>query len=91
MIRAAYRQIFNEQQMLAALDTAATRLLLDNFSLEQLRAAVQLVGGRIELEASGNFDLDSIRAAAETGVDYISVGGLTKNIQAIDLSMRFAS
>ena len=83
-------EVENEAQIRAALDTAATRLLLDNFTLEQLRTAVALVDGRVELEASGSFNLDNIRAAAETGVDYISVGGLTKNIQAIDLSMRFA-
>ncbi|NNJ94305.1 MAG: carboxylating nicotinate-nucleotide diphosphorylase [Halobacteria archaeon] len=83
-------EVENAAQIHAALETAATRLLLDNFTTEELRAAVALVGGRVELEASGSFDLDNIRAAAETGVDYISVGGLTKNIQAIDLSMRFA-
>ena len=83
-------EVEDEAQIHAALDTAATRLLLDNFTLEQLRTAVTLVDGRVELEASGSFNLDNIRAAAETGVDYISVGGLTKNIQAIDLSMRFA-
>ena len=82
-------EVEDEAQIRAALDTAATRLLLDNFTLEQLRMAVALVDGRVELEASGSFNLDNIRAAAETGVDYISVGGLTKNIQAIDLSMRF--
>ena len=78
-------------QIRAALETTATRLLLDNFSLEQLRTAVAMVDGRVELEASGSFNLDNIRAAAETGVDYISVGGLTKNIRAIDLSMRIAA
>ncbi len=82
-------EVENEAQIHAALETAATRLLLDNFTTEELRAAVALVSGRVELEASGSFDLDNIRAAALTGVDYISVGGLTKNIQAIDLSMRF--
>jgi len=82
-------EVENEAQIHAALETAATRLLLDNFTTEELRAAVALVDGRVELEASGSFDLDNIRAAALTGVDYISVGGLTKNIQAIDLSMRF--
>ena len=83
-------EVENEAQIRVGLETAATRLLLDNFSLQALRSAVQLVRGRIELEASGSFDLDNIRDAAETGVDYISVGGLTKNIRAIDLSMRFA-
>jgi nicotinate-nucleotide pyrophosphorylase (carboxylating) len=82
-------EVESEAQIHAALETAATRLLLDNFTMQELRAAVTLAGGRVELEASGSFDLENIRAAALTGVDYISVGGLTKNIQAIDLSMRF--
>jgi nicotinate-nucleotide pyrophosphorylase (carboxylating) len=64
------------------------RIMLDNFSLEDMRTAVKLNDGAIELEASGNIDLDNIRAVAETGVDYISIGALTKNIKAVDLSMR---
>ncbi len=60
-------------------------------TIEELAAAVKQVTGRVELEASGNFNLDNLRATALTGVDYISVGGLTKNIRAIDLSMRFES
>jgi len=83
-------EVENEAEISAALDTAATRLLLDNFSTSELRAAVERVNGRIELEASGSFNLDNLRETAETGVDYISVGSLTKNIHAIDLSMRFA-
>lgn len=71
-----------------ALAAGPDRIMLDNFSLEDLRVAVALNGGRCELEASGNISLDTIREVAETGVDYISVGGLTKNLQAIDLSMR---
>ncbi len=66
-------------------------MLLDNFTLEQLREAVALTraqGGRVQLEASGNVSLETIRAIAETGVDFISVGGLTKHVQAVDLSMR---
>jgi len=76
-----------------ALDTDLDRVLLDNFSLDQLGEAVALTraGARaVQLEASGNVSLDTIRAIAQTGVDYISVGGLTKHVQAIDLSMRFA-
>jgi len=64
------------------------RIMLDNFSLEDMRIAVEFNNGEIELEASGNIDLDNIRAVAETGVDYISIGALTKNIKAVDLSMR---
>jgi nicotinate-nucleotide pyrophosphorylase (carboxylating) len=82
-------EVENEAEITAALDTAATRLLLDNFSTSDLRAAIERVNGRVELEASGNFDLDNLRETADTGVNYISVGSLTKNIQAIDLSMRF--
>jgi len=62
--------------------------MLDNFSLSQLQEAVQLATGKVELEASGDITLETIRAVAETGVDYISIGALTKHIQAIDLSMR---
>lgn len=64
------------------------RIMLDNFSLEDMRTAVSINHQGIELEASGNITLDNIRTVAETGVDYISIGALTKNIQAIDLSMR---
>ena len=71
-----------------ALDAGATRVLLDNFTLPMLREAVALNQGRAQLEVSGNVTLDSLRAIAETGVDYISVGALTKNVQAVDLSMR---
>lgn len=64
------------------------RIMLDNFSLEDMRVAVEFNNGQIQLEASGNIDLENIRAVAETGVDYISIGALTKNIKAVDLSMR---
>ena len=72
-----------------ALDAGARLILLDNFDLDSMRAAVKLSGGRAELEASGGVNLDSVRAIAETGVDRISIGALTKDIHAIDLSMRF--
>jgi nicotinate-nucleotide pyrophosphorylase (carboxylating) len=64
------------------------RIMLDNFSLDDMRAAVATNANGIELEASGNITLENIRSIAETGVDYISIGALTKNIKAIDLSMR---
>lgn len=64
------------------------RIMLDNFTLEAMRAAVIQNAGTIELEASGNIDLSNIRSIAETGVDYISIGALTKNVRAVDLSMR---
>ncbi|MCB1762341.1 MAG: carboxylating nicotinate-nucleotide diphosphorylase [Gammaproteobacteria bacterium] len=72
-----------------ALTAGARRVLLDNFSLDQLREAVVVNAGRARLEASGGVTLKSIRRIAETGVDDISVGALTKDIQAVDLSMRF--
>lgn len=76
-----------------ALDAGATRILLDNFSLADLEEAVAINSGygyvAAELEASGNVTLESIRGIAETGVDYISTGAITKNIEASDLSMLF--
>ena len=82
-------EVENLKQLHAALDAGAQRLLLDNFDLAALRQAVLETRGRARLEASGGITLDNVRVVAETGVDYISVGGLTKNISAIDLSMRF--
>jgi len=71
-----------------ALAAGASLILLDNFSLDDMRRAVGLAHGRALLEASGNITLDTVRAVAETGVDRISVGSLTKHIRAVDLSMR---
>jgi nicotinate-nucleotide pyrophosphorylase (carboxylating) len=76
------------EQVKEALTAEADRLLLDNFTCSQLREAVALVQGKVKLEASGGFTKESIRAIAETGIDFISVGAMTKNVQAIDLSMR---
>jgi len=70
-----------------ALAAGAERILLDNFGLEQMREAVGMTAGRAELEVSGGVDLETLRAIAETGVDYISVGALTKHLRAVDLSM----
>lgn len=82
-----------EVESLAELEVAlahgAKLILLDNFDMEALREAVKFNGGRVQLEASGGITLENIRAIAETGVDRISVGALTKNIAAIDLSLRF--
>ncbi|MHB9102195.1 MAG: carboxylating nicotinate-nucleotide diphosphorylase [Sulfuricella sp.] len=72
-----------------ALEAGARLVLLDNFGLETLRKAVKLAGSRTELEASGGITLETVRDVAETGVHRISVGGLTKDIKAVDLSMRF--
>ncbi|MDD3885034.1 MAG: carboxylating nicotinate-nucleotide diphosphorylase [Gallionella sp.] len=76
-------------ELRTALEAGATLILLDNFSTAQMREAVTLTAGRAELEASGGITLETVRGIAETGVDRISIGGLTKDIQAIDLSMRF--
>ena len=82
-------EVENIGQLREALAAGAERLLLDNFSVEQLKAAVDETRGRAKLEASGGIDLSNIRAFAETGVDYISIGDMTKNVKAVDLSMRF--
>lgn len=72
-----------------AIEAGAERLLLDNFSVDQLSEAVRVSAGRARLEASGNVSLATVREIATTGVDDISVGELTKHLQATDLSMRF--
>jgi len=72
----------------AALEAGADTIMLDNFSLEELREAVKRTAGRATLEASGNVDATTLRAIADTGVNCISSGALTKDIKAIDLSMR---
>ncbi|MEW8406622.1 MAG: carboxylating nicotinate-nucleotide diphosphorylase [Candidatus Thiodiazotropha taylori] len=72
-----------------ALNAGVQRVLLDNFTPEKLREAVKLAAGRARLEASGGINLDTIREIAESGIDDISVGALTKDIRAIDLSMLF--
>jgi nicotinate-nucleotide pyrophosphorylase (carboxylating) len=86
-------EVENIEQLREALETQADRLLLDNFTIAQLREAVAIRnshgGARKELEASGGIDLATIRTVAETGVDWISVGGITKHLQATDYSMRF--
>ncbi|WP_019883402.1 MULTISPECIES: carboxylating nicotinate-nucleotide diphosphorylase [unclassified Methylophilus] len=81
-------EVENLDELQQALTAGATSILLDNFTLEALRQAVAMNQKRALLEASGNVDLTTVRAIAETGVDRISIGALTKNIQAVDLSMR---
>lgn len=81
-------EVENLNQLREALAAGAERILLDNFGLDAIRAAVKETAGRAKLEVSGGIGLDNIRNIAETGVDYISVGSLTKNIRAVDLSMR---
>ncbi len=77
-------------QLREALAAGAKRILLDNFDLAALAAAVSEANGRATLEASGGVTLENIAAVAETGVDFISIGEMTKNVRAVDLSMRFA-
>lgn len=81
-------EVENLHEFQQAVDAGADRIMLDNFHLQDLRTAVTTNHHDIELEASGNITLNNIRTIAETGVDYISIGALTKHIQAIDLSMR---
>jgi nicotinate-nucleotide pyrophosphorylase (carboxylating) len=76
-------------QLEEALNAGARLVLLDNFTPERMRQAVRLTAGRAQLEASGGITFENLRAIAETGVDRISIGGLTKNLRATDLSMRF--
>jgi nicotinate-nucleotide pyrophosphorylase (carboxylating) len=82
-------EVENESQISEALAVETDILLLDNFTPEALLSAVRLVDGRAKLEASGGVTLENIRDIAQTGVDFISIGALTKNLHAIDLSMRF--
>jgi nicotinate-nucleotide pyrophosphorylase (carboxylating) len=86
-------EVESHDELLEALDAGATRILLDNFTLDELEAAVATNDSygyaKAELEASGNVSLDTVRAIADTGVDYISTGALTKNVVAVDLSMLF--
>lgn len=77
------------QELNQAIDAGADIIMLDNFSTDMMREAVKINAGRAALENSGNVTLETLREYAETGVDYISVGGLTKHVRALDLSMRF--
>jgi len=82
-------EVENLQQLEEAIAAGAKRVLLDNFALDGLRDAVRVAGGRARLEASGGVNLDTVRSIAESGVDDISVGEITKHVHALDLSMRF--
>ena len=81
-------EVENLDELARALDAGVDRIMLDNFSREDMVAAVQRTDGRTPLEVSGNVDLDSVAAYARTGVDFISVGALTKHVRAVDLSLR---
>ena len=81
-------EVENLDELQQALDAGVDRIMLDNFTLPLMREAVTQTDGRVPLEISGNVDLQTIGDYARTGVDYISVGALTKHVQAIDLSLR---
>jgi nicotinate-nucleotide pyrophosphorylase (carboxylating) len=82
-------EVENMDELGEALDAGAKLILLDNFDLDGMRDAVQFTSRRAELEASGGINLKTVRSIAETGVDRISIGALTKDVSAVDLSMRF--
>jgi nicotinate-nucleotide pyrophosphorylase (carboxylating) len=77
-------------QLREAVTAGATLVLLDNMTHDEMREAVAWTAGRAQLEASGGITLDNVRAVAETGVDRISIGALTKDVAAIDLSLRLS-
>ncbi|HXD51038.1 MAG TPA: carboxylating nicotinate-nucleotide diphosphorylase, partial [Burkholderiales bacterium] len=80
-------EVENFEELREALAAGADRIMLDEFSLDDIRRAVTEIAGRAQLEVSGGVGLDGLRALAETGVDYISIGALTKHVRAVDLSM----
>ncbi|PCJ83849.1 MAG: nicotinate-nucleotide diphosphorylase (carboxylating) [Thiotrichaceae bacterium] len=82
-------EVENMDELQQAIDAGADRVLLDNFDIASLKQAVEICKGKIITEASGNITINTIHDVAKTGVDFISTGALTKDIKAIDLSMRF--
>jgi len=81
----------NIDEVRQALDSAGiARIMLDNFPLQEMRKAVQIIDHRVEVEASGGVSLSTVRAVAETGVDFISVGALTHSVQALDISLELS-
>lgn len=82
-------EVENLEELERGLAAGAKRIMLDDFSLEDMRTAVELTGDRADLEASGNVNLKTIATIAETGVDFISSGSITKHVKALDLSMLF--
>ncbi|MDH5734515.1 MAG: carboxylating nicotinate-nucleotide diphosphorylase [Gammaproteobacteria bacterium] len=83
-------EVENLDELKQALAARVERVLLDNFDIETLKQAVKITNKQTELEASGGINLDNIRSIAETGVDFISTGAITKDVKALDLSMRFS-
>lgn len=83
-------EVENFEELQQAIDAGADIVMLDNFTVEQTRQAIEQAAGKVKLEASGNMDGNKYKDYAALNVDFISIGGLTKHIQAIDLSMRFS-
>ncbi|WKW32187.1 carboxylating nicotinate-nucleotide diphosphorylase [Pseudomonas viridiflava] len=83
-------EVENLAELKQALDAGADIIMLDELSLDDMREAVRLNAGRAKLEASGGINDDTLRVIAETGVDYISIGAMTKDVKAVDLSMRLS-
>ncbi len=82
-------EVTNLDEVKSALDAGVDIIMLDNMSLKQMRKAVNLIDGRVKIEASGGVSLSSVRAIARTGVNFISVGALTHSVKALDISMNF--
>ena len=82
-------EVENLEELKTAMDVGADIVMLDNFELPMMYEAAKINAGKLKLEISGNVNLDTIRTYADTGVDFISVGAITKNVRAVDLSMRF--
>lgn len=82
-------EVENLEELKTAMNVGADIVMLDNFELPMMYEAAKINAGRLKLEISGNVNLDTIRTYADTGVDFISVGAITKNVRAVDLSMRF--
>ena len=83
-------EVENLDELAQAIAAGADRIMIDNFDLPAMREAVRIADGRVPLEVSGNVDLAGIGAIGATGVDFVSVGALTKHVRAIDLSLRLA-
>ena len=81
-------EVRNLDELKVAIDSGADVVLLDNFTAEQTRQAVEITRGRVPLESSGGITLETVRSFAETGVDYISVGALTHSVPAVDIHLR---
>jgi nicotinate-nucleotide pyrophosphorylase (carboxylating) len=84
-------EVTNLEQLREALELPVDRIMLDNMTLDEMREAVDLAGGRVPLEASGKIDLNTVRAVAATGVDFVSCGALTHSVKALDISLELHS